>query len=540
MAFGLNDTGFTPMTLADLKAAIETDLKLAFGENINLNPQAVFGQETGIAAGNLSLAWEALEAIYLSQYPNTAQGVSLSNVVGINGIQRKPATNAIVAQQMFIKSTVGSVIIPIGTIVKNDTNTALRYQTTAVATTQATTQNEKRTLEFNPTANGGFYTIKFGTGIATTIFYSSTDLALQAALESLPLIGVGNVLVTGDYVNGFTIEFIGTFAGAYVPEVLLVTNTSLSSTTTARVIPTVKVKQYGGAPSNLVEAVAINPGSQAAVIAGQLNTLDQNIANVITINLDNSTPGTLIESDSELKARRNFSASTYGSSTPPAIQSKLSNIVNVTQAFVFENVSDDPDGQGRPGHSFEACISAYGGTNISVSGTNTTEIQALRQNVGDVLFQNKSAGIQTWGPISQVVYDSQVPPQAYTMNFSQPEAVPIWLTANIQITDAFGLTATEISNSTTTLLTNIIAFGNKLGVGKNVVVFPDLMTVFASVPGIVDVKLTIGNSSFPTLGYNILIGNGYPNADYPLGSPIQISTWLSSRIVITTTTDPIP
>ena len=45
---GLSAAGFERKRLIDIKAEIETALKLAFGDNIDLEPQSGFGQFVGI------------------------------------------------------------------------------------------------------------------------------------------------------------------------------------------------------------------------------------------------------------------------------------------------------------------------------------------------------------------------------------------------------------------------------------------------------------------------------------------------------------
>lgn len=88
---GLTAFGFERKRLADIKADIEASLKTAFGNNIDLSPQSVFGQFIGIMSERISEHWESQENIYNSQYPSTAQGNQLSNVVLYNGIERRSA-----------------------------------------------------------------------------------------------------------------------------------------------------------------------------------------------------------------------------------------------------------------------------------------------------------------------------------------------------------------------------------------------------------------------------------------------------------------
>ncbi|MCK5026671.1 MAG: baseplate J/gp47 family protein, partial [Nanoarchaeota archaeon] len=108
---GLTATGFERKRLVDIKADIETRLKLIFGENIDLSPQSGFGQFVGIESEAQSDQWESQENIYNSQYPSTAQGVQLSNVVMYNGIERFKASNSTVTGTI---SGINGTVIPAG------------------------------------------------------------------------------------------------------------------------------------------------------------------------------------------------------------------------------------------------------------------------------------------------------------------------------------------------------------------------------------------------------------------------------------------
>src|SRR5690242_4915671 len=95
MTFGLTPLGFNAMRLADVKQALENAFIARFGD-INLDPQSVFGQEIGVLSKSFADMWENLEEVYFSQYPNSASGVSLDNVVQLNGITRIPASQTVV------------------------------------------------------------------------------------------------------------------------------------------------------------------------------------------------------------------------------------------------------------------------------------------------------------------------------------------------------------------------------------------------------------------------------------------------------------
>lgn len=93
--FGLTPSGFNAKRLADVKQDLENAFIAQFG-NINLDSQSVFGQQIGVLSKSLADIWENLEDVYFSQYPNSASGTSLDNVVQLNGITRRQATQTAV------------------------------------------------------------------------------------------------------------------------------------------------------------------------------------------------------------------------------------------------------------------------------------------------------------------------------------------------------------------------------------------------------------------------------------------------------------
>lgn len=119
---GLTADGFERKRLTYIKTEIEDALKLVFGDNIDLTPQSGFGQFIGIISESISDQWESQENVYNSQYPSTAQGNQLSNVVMYNGIERQEATNSTVTAT--INGTAGTVI-PIGSKASVDTTGAI-------------------------------------------------------------------------------------------------------------------------------------------------------------------------------------------------------------------------------------------------------------------------------------------------------------------------------------------------------------------------------------------------------------------------------
>lgn len=87
--FGLSPYGFRAKRLNDVKTDLDNQFIGQFGD-VNLASQSVIGQIIGVFSKVLADIWENQEQVYFSQYPNSADGVALDNVVQFNGITRIP------------------------------------------------------------------------------------------------------------------------------------------------------------------------------------------------------------------------------------------------------------------------------------------------------------------------------------------------------------------------------------------------------------------------------------------------------------------
>lgn len=95
-SFGVTDTGFNPKLIGDILDDIETQQRADWGADINLGGEGAIGQNNATFAAGLAEAWEVLNAVYRSIYPDSASGEALDNVCAITGVTRLPATRSTV------------------------------------------------------------------------------------------------------------------------------------------------------------------------------------------------------------------------------------------------------------------------------------------------------------------------------------------------------------------------------------------------------------------------------------------------------------
>ena len=473
MAFGVTNEGFIRKRLSDIRLEIEETLRTSLGNQINLLPESVFGQLVGIISERESLIWELSEGVYNSAFPDTAFGTSLDNVTALTGITRQGAQES----QAFDVRLFGTAltVVPAGTQIQVQGNPNAVFQTTENATIQGG-QNAQDTITFDAVPDAGSFRLNFRGQDTQNFMFNALASDLETELNTLDF-GSG-ITVSGDFVTGFVIDYDGD-AGLQEQATISIDENVLSSAATPVEI-TANQTQVGINQAT-VNAIALEvgptqaPAGTLSVIVNPVGGLDR-VLNVTDANL-----GRVVETDNELRARREETLQVAGSGTPEAIVSRLRDLVGVEDAFVFENQTEIFDMDGRPPHSFE----------VVVNGGETQEIIQL-------LWEIKPAGIRTVGSINGTAIDSSGQPQS--INFSRPTNVDIFLEVDLTI-DPQNFPANGLAAAESALVTQ----GNAFGIGGDVVVIPTLICALNSIPGIVDIDVRIGTAASPTLDQNIPI-----------------------------------
>lgn len=254
--FGLTAAGFVPMQLQDVKADLEDALKDEFGNNINLGSEAIFGQIVGVFSERFALLWQLGEAIYSSQYPNGAEGISVDNILALNNLKRLPAsptktntqpltddTTELTKYGLVLFGTPGTNITP-GSIIKTSGSPALSFSLDNPVTIGAAV-NAIQSIFFSNTPNQGAFTLRFtdpdGNLISTpSILWNAQDAISEIKFSAAPVTGnmqigltaAGQLLTTANIpfganagavqsaINALTgyggVTVTGTFAGGFV------------------------------------------------------------------------------------------------------------------------------------------------------------------------------------------------------------------------------------------------------------------------------------------------------------------------------------
>ena len=504
MSFGLTDEGFIGKTISDIDDEIDEALKSVFGNQINTLPQSNFGQLKGIFAERESLLWELAEAIYLSQYPDSAEGTSLDNVGAITAITRLPALKStIVGQALF---GTASTVVPIGTIFSVDGDSSIRFVTTDEATLIAGT-DEVQDIDFSGVPTSGAFKLQFGNETTAFINWDDAAIDVQNALNALDELSA--VTVAGDFTAGFTVTFAG--ADGKQPQATLVdTSNTLDD----------------GAPVT-ISITETTPGVYQAQVDCEAEVTGELVANSKTLtvietpvsgldstfNPSDANVGRDIESDAEFRIRRNNRLQISLAGPLEAIREnilELNEVEGSTQledVTLFENITLVVDARGIPGKAFEAIIFQTGGS--------TDRDQEIAQAIWD----SKPAGIESHGDVSKTVTDSQG--FDHTLKFSRPVEIDIYLILDLTIDSLYPADGdTQVENA-------MVEWGNDLGAGIDVIVFGtnSLVAQLNAIPGITDVVVKVGIAPAPTLDNNIDIDDGTV-------AQVELSRWDTANITV--------
>lgn len=423
--YGITSTGFVPKTLEIVRDEVNADLRARFGPSIPLGDDEILGQIVGILAEREALLWELLETVYNMMDPDAATGTLQDAICALTGTVRLAATRSLVA--LVLTGTNGTVI-PISSQVST-LSTDIFFRTLAQAT------------------------------LATLISWAPTTAYTLGQQRT----NAGRC---------YQVITAGTSAGSGGP------------TTTAADITdgTVHWRYLGeGAAATNANAEAVNTGPQVA-LTGDITVIETPVGGwQSVINMADATPGRNVESDADLRVRREEELAAPGKSPIDAIRSDLLDVSGVTAVRVFENVTDVTDADGVPPHSVEALV--QGGTD---------------QAIFDQLLDSVAGGIRTHGTTSGTSTDEEG--VVHTMKFSRPTTINIWVIITL-VKDA----ATYPADGDTQVKTAITT-GSYVGItGKDAVSSAIAARAF-QVKGVLDVTAClIGTADPPVASTTIAI-----------------------------------
>ena len=502
--FGVTDQGFVSKNLTIIKQEIEEALRTVFGNTINTTPQSLIGQFVNIMADREVQLWEVAESTYNSQYPESAEDINLENVGSITALTKLPALPSLIEGQALFGTT--TTIIPVGTILSVDGSPTSRFLTLSEVILIAGT-DEIQDISFISTPISGSFKFKYLTETTSAIPYDATNTDVEDALNALN--GLSGIIVVGSFAAGFTITFAG--SDGKQPQPLLITT---DNTLDVFGIQIYVVETTPGVYQGQTNCQAEDTG---AIIANTktLTVIETPIAGFDSaFNPEDAILGRDKETNEEFRIRRVTRLQISLAGPIEAIRSallKLNEIegeIPLESVIVTENNTNETDAQGLPPKSVRAVVYQSGGATDR------------DQEIGDVLWLSKSGGIETVGDVPITVTDSQG--IQHTLKFERPDEVDIYLELDLDVDS-------DYPTDGDTQVQNLIAlWGDALGVGIDVVVYPSLVAQLDNIPGITDVVVRIGIAASPVNDDNIIIDDGS-------GGAVEISRWDTSRIIVVST-----
>ena len=443
--FGLSDAGFLAPRTADFLEMIRNDYESATNLSIDWERDTFLGQITAIMADRLGEIADAAQAVYDATDPSNATGAQLDNLAILVGVFRQLPTYS---QAVATFTGLVGTIITAGRRVQGGTDPLTRWRLASDVTLSTLTLT---------TGN-----LSFTAGSATA-FGRITRVSGSWIEDG---VGVGTVLTVASSVSNnkaFTVEGL------------------ISDTV-------IEVRQ-GVVAEGAVAATAtgaFGSGTLIAVESGALSAGQTTIDTIVTpvggwhavSNAAPATVGSALESDEELRGRRQTALAVSGAASIKAIRSNLLELSILTAATVVENDSNVTavvGGKTLPPKSYAVVV---------WPNTLTTEQQEL---VAETIYNTGPAGIEIVGTdVTADVTGSDGYVKSVAFDFATTLAVNVVTTVALS-------TGYVLANVQTTVENLVVDYFANLTVGQAVRTL-ELSALIATVVGVVGASFTLNGS----------------------------------------------
>lgn len=305
-----------------------------------------------------------------------------------------------------------------------------------------------------------------------------------------PSAATGNTLSNLVQLNGIT-RLAATSSRSQVsltgtPGTVIPANSLISTNDTGDQFSTESDVTLDGSGNASVFASSVDTGPISA-LAGTLTEIDTPITGWSSANNPaDADEGTNEETDAELRARRERSVARDAQAIIDAIFAGVADIEGVTQVVVLENDTNLIDTNGLPPHSFHV---------IAVGGVD--------QDIADIIWLKKPAGILSFGSTTVEVTDSQGIP--HDISFSRPTEIDIYVEVDLTTFSEYPSNGDDlIKQAIVDYANGDLVEGRGFGLSDDVI-YTRLYTPINSVQGHEIDGLRIGTSPSPTGTDNIPI-----------------------------------
>ncbi|EOV6170836.1 baseplate J/gp47 family protein [Klebsiella pneumoniae] len=275
--------------------------------------------------------------------------------------------------------------------------------------------------------------------------HDANNTAISVYRSFSPATALGDALTSNVKINGITRR-----AATNSTVDLLLTGTVGTTITNGSVRDTNSVVWnlpatvvIGSDGTVVATATCANSGAVAAV-AGSVNGINTPTRGWASVtNPLAATVGIEAETDAELRVRQSQSVALASLTPFAAVDGAIANVEGVTRHKLFENDTETTDANGLPAHSISAIV----------EGGDATEI-------ANTIRSTKGQGVSTYGTTAVIVTDKYGNP--YTIRFSRPVDVPIYVSITIQALTGY---SSEVGDE---MKAAVAAYINSLAIGDSV------------------------------------------------------------------------
>ena len=442
MTYGVTSTGFNRKTFEVLIEEVQESLIDKFGD-VNTDPNSVNMQYVTTYAESQARCWEAIEAAYNSIFPDIAFGVALDAICAYAKIKRLEATKTTTLAKLTGKN---QILIPSNSqVIANNVNTIFLLTKDESLTNEACYEIY---LDVKDIVQNNFEYSVFINNQKFSYIKEENDTIEYITNQLMFFINQSNQPVEASNVNNQ----------------LFIKSTDIELTMDVYVSQYISIDKI----SVLSTFIASDAGYISLAINSLVNIQTPVAGWISVINEFSPELGRNLETDEELRVRRELSLGSIGSGTLDAIRGKLLNLTGVTSVLIIENPTDATVNN-IPPHSFEPLVS--GGDNLTIAQT---------------IWDNKGGGIESYGNLSVPVKDSTG--REHFVKFSRP--VFLYIYVDVIITkdvNIFPIDGDDLIKS------NLVSQISKLSVGESVL-YQSLFASIYSVPGVSSAIITLGGS----------------------------------------------
>ena len=543
---GLTETGFSIKRLQDILEELKERIAAAFGAGgvtVQTHDESGFGILAGIFSRSIAEVWELAEAVYSSQYPNSASGVSLDNILALANLTRLKKTQSTVWQVLTGDS--GAVITE-GSLVEHSSSQA-RFQVTEDVTLDGDLV-VGATIDVGGASLGASYVVTID-GVPRDILAGtySVDANIAAALAAeIDRTDLGITLINqstrtftstdGDHRNYFAVgKRMRVTGGSANDGVYTVRAVGLTGgRTTVQVVEAIPSATPGpGRLRGYVMATAIGsqvfissyqeygtgfppPITDGALAAGASDLSNQ----AFSVALTTTGGGTL--AFSSISVPTEVESITDGevgadAGTLVVIATPVSGWVSTTNpisADVGNFAETDADARARRAETLRAhrletilrnlprvdSVKVYPNDDSATDseGRPGHSVECVVTGGDDdviaaAIYENKAAGIATFGNTAVEIVDSQ----GFTrvVEFSRPTDVAIYVA--VTIVTLYGEEELP-ANPSGAIAEAVVTYGDTLAEGIDVIAKRIQAAVILAIPGIDDLTVKISTTPNPT------------------------------------------